>query len=34
MGVRPIQRRVLEKAGLEPPLVPYVASLAELDAND
>jgi SulP family sulfate permease len=32
LGVRPSQRRVLEKAGLAPPLVRYVETLAELDS--
>lgn len=34
LGVRPIQRRILEQAGLQPPLVRYVTSLEALDRPD
>ncbi|MBI1170760.1 STAS domain-containing protein [bacterium] len=33
LAVRPVQRRILEKAGLEPPLARYVAHLDDLDAG-
>ncbi|MGV8985438.1 MAG: SulP family inorganic anion transporter [Cypionkella sp.] len=33
MAVRPDQRRILEKAGLAPPLARYVAHLADLDSE-
>jgi SulP family sulfate permease len=33
LAVRPVQRRTLEKAGLHPPLVRYVALLGDLDAG-
>ena len=33
LAVRPVQRRVLEKAGLQPPLVRYAAHLGDLDAG-
>lgn len=31
LGVHPRQRKILEKAGLQPPLVRYIDALAELD---
>jgi hypothetical protein len=32
LGVRPSQRRILEKAGLAPPLVRYIETLDALDS--